>query len=124
MEQIYLVKISSKDSLQEKEDKVLSWIQKHFGLIFMEDLSAEMPPERSVDHQILLEADLPPFFRGIFRLSQLELQELKNQLDELLKNRNISLSTSFYRVLVLFVKKKDGQLSMCIDYRALNAQTI
>jgi len=125
VEQLYLVKIGSKDGLQGKEENIVpSWIQEEFGSIFMEDLPAEMPPKRSVDHQIPLEADLPPPFRGIFRLSQLELQELKKQLDELLKSGKISPSTSPYGAPVLFVKKKDGQLRMCIDYRALNAQTI
>ena len=83
-----------------------------------------MPPTRSVDHQIPLKSDMPPPFRGIFRLSQLELHELKRQLDQLLRDGKIKPSTSPYGAPVLFVKKKDGKLRMCIDYRALNSQTI
>src|SRR5436189_2545616 len=67
---------------------------------------------------------MPPPFKGIFRLSQFELQELKKQLDQLLKDGKINPSTSPYGAPVLFVKKKDGTLRMCIDYRALNSQTI
>ena len=83
-----------------------------------------MPPERKVAHEIPLLPDSPPQFRGIFRLSQLELQELRKQLSQLLKDGKISPSTSPYGAPVLFVKKKDGGLRMCIDYRALNSQTI
>ena len=83
-----------------------------------------MPSARSVDHQIPLKLDMPPPFKGIFRLSQLELCELKRQLDQLLKDGKIKPSTSPYGAPVLFVKKIDSKLRMCIDYRALNSQTI
>ena len=45
-------------------------------------------------------------------------------MDQLLKDGKINPSTSPYGAPVLFVKKKDGTLRMCIDYRALNSQTI
>ena len=110
-------------SLSEN-DKIPDWIKKEYGAIFQEGLPLDMPPTRTVDHQIPLKADMPPPFKGIFRLSQLELQELKSQLDQLLKDGKISPSISPYGAPVLFVKKKDGTLRMCIDYRALNSQTI
>lgn len=83
-----------------------------------------MPPERKVAHEISLLPDSSPQFRGIFRLSQLELQEPRKQLSQLLKDGKISPSTSPYGASVLFIKKKDGSLRMCIDYRALNSQTV
>src|SRR5208282_5385801 len=83
-----------------------------------------MPSTRSVDHEISLKPDMPPPFRGIFRLSQYELRELKQQLDQLLKNDKIRPSTSPYGAPVLFAKKKNDKLRICIDYRALNSQTI
>jgi hypothetical protein len=49
---------------------------------------------------------------------------LKDTIDKLLKEGKISPSTSPYGAPVLFVKKKGGDLRMCIDYRALNSQTI
>jgi hypothetical protein len=54
----------------------------------------------------------------------MELRELKKQLDQLLAEGKISPSTSLYSAPVLFVKKKDGILRICIDYRALNSQTV
>src|SRR5205085_8125498 len=54
----------------------------------------------------------------------MELQELRKQLDDLLQDGKISPSTSPYGAPVLFVKKKDSSLCICIDYRALNSQTV
>jgi hypothetical protein len=101
------------------------WIKGEYSDVFLDGLPPGMPPERKVAHEIPLYPDSPPQFRGIFRLSsQLELQELRKQLSELLKDGKISPSTSPYGAPVLFVKKKDGSLRMCIDYRALNSQTV
>jgi hypothetical protein len=49
-----------------------------------------------------------------------KLKELKIQLEELLTKGYIKPSKSPYRVLVLFVHKKNGTLKMCVDYRAFN----
>ena len=53
-----------------------------------------------------------------------ELKELKTQLEELLSKGFIRPSTSPWGALVLFVKKKEGSLRLCIDYRQLNRATI
>ena len=53
-----------------------------------------------------------------------ELKELKAQLEELLSKGFFRPSTSPWGAPVLFVKKKDGSLRLCIDYRQLNRATI
>ena len=53
-----------------------------------------------------------------------ELQELRKQLSELIELGFIWPSKASYGALVLFQKKHDGSLRMCIDYRALNKITI
>ena len=53
-----------------------------------------------------------------------ELMELNTQLNDLLDKGFIQLSIPPWGVLVLFVKKKDRPLRMCIDYRQLNKVTI
>ena len=116
--------ISISASTIQQLDDIPNCIRKDYRTVLREELSPQMPPTRSVDHQIPLKPDMPPPFKGIFRLSQLELRELKRQLDQLLKDGKIKPSTSPYGAPVLFVKKKDGKLRICIDYRALNSQTI
>ncbi|CAI7805577.1 unnamed protein product, partial [Closterium sp. NIES-53] len=49
---------------------------------------------------------------------------LRQQLDDLLEKGFIRPSTSPYVAPVLFTRKKEGDLRLCIDYRALNAITI
>lgn len=57
-------------------------------------------------------------------MAPLELKELKVQLQELLGKCFIRPSVSPWRALVLFVKKKDSSLRLCIDYRQLNRVTV
>ena len=52
------------------------------------------------------------------------MDELKKQLEELVKSGFIQPSKSPFGAPILFVKKKDGTMRMCIDYRALNNITI
>jgi hypothetical protein len=68
------------------------WIKDKYSDIFLDRLPLGKPPERKVVHEIPLYPDSPPQFRGIFRLSQLELQELRKQLSQLLKDGKISPS--------------------------------
>ena len=58
------------------------------------------------------------------RMAQVELQELKVQIQELLDKVFIKPSTSPWGAPVLFAKKKDKTLRLCIDYRQLNRVTI
>ena len=62
--------------------------------------------------------------RPMFRYSTSELQEMHTQVDSLLKHGLIQNSSSPFGSPVLFVKKKTGELRMCVNYRALNKITI
>ena len=86
--------------------------------------SAPMPPQRAVDHVVELVPGAEPSNRGVIRLSQPELEELRKQLTELLEKAYIRPSLSPFGAPVLFAKKKDGTFRLCIDYRRLNATTI
>jgi hypothetical protein len=52
------------------------------------------------------------------------IHELRRRLDGLLEQGHIRPSVSPYVAPVLFVKKKSGELRMCVDYRALNNITV
>jgi len=92
--------------------------------VFPSDLPPGLPPSREVDHKIeLLPGAVPPS-RPTYRLSATELAELKKQLEELMKAGFIQPSKSPFGAPILFVKKKDGSMRMCVDYRALNNITI
>ena len=95
-----------------------------FSDVFPSQLPSGLPPARAVDHRIELEPGFPPPSRPTYRLSPKEQDVLKTQLEELVDQEFIQPSKSPYGAPVLFVKKKDGELRMCIDYRALNKGTI
>ncbi|GJP85364.1 hypothetical protein CLOP_g15462 [Closterium sp. NIES-67] len=89
--------------------------------IFLDDLLAGLPPERDHDHKIELECSAQPTVRTQWQLIQLELDELRSQLDYLLEEGFVRLSTSSFAAPILFTPKKDGGLRMCLDYRAFSA---
>ena len=57
-------------------------------------------------------------------MAPLELKELKVQMEELVNKGFVRPSTSPWGAPVLFVKKNDGNLRLCIDYKELNKVTI
>ena len=65
-----------------------------------------------------------PSSRAPYRVSFTESQEIQKQLQELLDKGHIRPSKSPFGAPVLLVKKKDGSMRLCIDYRALNKLTI
>jgi hypothetical protein len=83
-----------------------------------------MPLDRDVEFVIELQLGTAPISKRPYRMPPKELAELKNQLQELLDKGYIRLSSSPWGCPTLFVKKKDGSLRLCVDYRPLNAVTI
>ena len=59
----------------------------------------------------------------MYRQTPDELQETKRQIEEYLAAGHVRPSTSPFGAPVLLVKKKDGSMRMCIDYRGLNKIT-
>jgi hypothetical protein len=91
--------------------------------VFPEDLPG-MPPDRDVEFVIELQPGTAPISRRPYKMTPKELAELKVQLNELLDKGYIRPSLSPWGCPVLFVKKKDQSLRLCVDYRPLNVVTI
>ena len=83
-----------------------------------------MPPKREIDFTIDLVPGTAPISKAPYRMAPAEMGELKEQLQDLLDKGYIRPSASPWGAPVLFVKKKDGGLRLCIDYRELNKVTI
>ncbi|GKC79016.1 putative reverse transcriptase domain-containing protein, partial [Tanacetum coccineum] len=83
-----------------------------------------LPPEREVEFTIELIPGAQPISKAPYRMAPVELKELKDQLQELLERGFIRPSVSPWGAPVLFVKKKDGSMRLCIDYRELNRITV
>jgi len=94
-----------------------------FPDVFPEEIPG-LPPLREVEFTIELMPGAAPISIAPYRMAPTELGELKLQLQDLLKKGFIKPSISPWGAPVLFVKKKDGSLRMCIDYRRLNQVTI
>ena len=100
-------------------------VLKEFEDVFPEDLPIGQPPVRKGhEFKIELEDDVPPVHRPLYKLSPLELDEAKKQIEYLLEHKFIRPSDSPYGAPVLFAPKKDGGLRFCIDYRWLNKKTV
>ena len=83
-----------------------------------------LPPHRDIEFCIDVVSDTALISMPPYRMAPAELRELKEQLQELLDKGFIRPSTSPWGAPVLFVKKKDGTLRLCINYKELNNLTI
>ena len=109
-----------KPEYREPLEKILD---KHME-VFPEALPKGAPPDRGVVHKIELVEDAKPRAKPPYRMGPKEQDELQKQITDLLEQGFIRPSCSPLGAPVLFVPKKDGRWRMCIDYRALNKDTV
>ena len=95
-----------------------------FASLFEDREVGTLPPHRPYDHTIPLEPDTEPPFGPLYNLSEKELKALREYIDDNLKKGFIRRSESPAGAPVLFVPKKDQDLRLVVDYRALNRSTI
>ena len=77
----------------------------YFPDVFPEEVN-ELPPEREVEFSIDLVPGTRPISMAPYRMSAVELAELKSQLEDLLDKKFIRPSVSPWGAPVLLVKKK------------------
>jgi hypothetical protein len=99
-------------------------VYSEFVDVFSKAKEETLAPHRSIDHAI----DLEPGFKlpcgRIYNLSEFELRTLKAYIEMNLANGFIQRSSSSAAAPILFAKKKDGGLRLCVDYQVLNSGTI
>jgi hypothetical protein len=98
-------------------------VVREFPDVFLDDLPG-MPPERAIEFKIELQHGSAPIAKAPYKMSPVEMKELKIQLQGLLDKGYIHPSTSPWGCSALFMEKKDKELRLCVDYRPLNAVTI
>jgi len=94
-----------------------------FPEVFPDEIP-DVPPEREVEFSINLVPRTKPVSMTPYHMSASELAEMKKQLEDLLEKKFVRPSVSPWGAPVLLVKKKDGSMRLCIDYRQLNKVTI
>jgi hypothetical protein len=83
-----------------------------------------VPPDRRFEHIIELEMGAKPVITTPYRHPKKYKDEIDKAIKELLDMGYIRPSSSPFASSVVLVKKKDGTMQMCIDFRALNKKTI
>ena len=91
-----------------------------FQDVFSKASASNLPPHRSYDLKIDLEEGAEPPIGRMYSLSETEMKALREFLDENLNNGFVRTSNSSHGAPILFVKKKDGSLRLCVDFRGLN----
>ena len=87
--------------------------------VFLEELPG-LPPQREIESAIDVVPGATLASITPYSMDLVELKELKLQLQELLEKGFIRPSVSPWGAPMLFVKKKDGMLQLCVDYRQRN----
>jgi hypothetical protein len=91
--------------------------------VFREELPG-MPPHREIEFVIDIAPGTESIAKRPYRMAATELAKLKKQLNELEQKGYIKTSSSPWGAPALFVKKKDGSMKLCVDFRALNEVTV
>ena len=101
----------------------LPWVVCECEDVFPNELLG-LPQPRDVDFSTELHLGTSPISMTLYRMAPVELQEIKVLIHELLDRGFLRLSTSPWGAPVLFAKKKDKTLRLCVDYRQLNRVTV
>lgn len=118
----YLCHVHNADLRIPKEIRKIKVVNEFFD-VFPEELPG-LPTNREVDFTINLIPGATPISKTSYQMAPAEMAILREQLDELLQKGFIRPSVSPWGAPVLFVKKRDISMRLCIDYREINKITV
>jgi len=117
--------IEAKDLKQKPLEKVIPKLYHEFVPLFSKVLADRLPLHRpNIDHEVRLEEGATLSRGPIYKVSRDELIVMKEWLEDNMMKGIIRQSSSPYAAPCWFVKKQDGRLRFCIDYRDINSKTI
>ena len=107
----------------EQAEKACSLLQEYHDIFSLE--KHDMGHTNATKHKIVLkDLDTPPFKEHFHRIPPPQLDEVREHLKLMLDAGVVRLSNSPWCNAVVLVRKKDGSLRFCIDFRRLNALTV
>jgi hypothetical protein len=110
------------DRLQQLPEELQVLLCKHHKVF--SGIPPGIPLDRGFEHIIELEEGAQEIITNPYRQPKVYKDEIEKNIKELLKLGHIRPSSIPFSSSIVLVKKKDGTLQMCIEYRALNKKTI
>ena len=118
----FITSQDQRDLKQQFSADIQALLNKHdrvFG-----NIPPSRPPDRGFEHIIELEKGVQADITTPYWHPKAYKDEIEKAIKELLEMGHIRPNSSPFASSVVLVKKKDGTMRMCIDYRALNRKTI
>ena len=120
-----LAATAAQTPIHADDKRIVDLLVGDFKDVFPDALPAGLPPSRGgIVHEIELISGARPHKQPVYRQSEVELKEMKKQLDEKLAKGFIGYSKSPYAAAAMLVPKPDGGWRFVVDYRALNKDTV
>jgi transposase InsO family protein len=118
----WMKEVSMPDDLQPRSRDKLMQLLKKYSHVFSQHKD-DLGHTTTIKHRIITKDELP--VRQPYRMiPPSQLEEVRQHLSDLLNTGVISESQSPYASPIVLVRKKDGRLRMCCDYRLLNKKTL
>jgi hypothetical protein len=97
---------------------------KDYADIFSKDMADTVAPHRPIDHTIHLESGFNMQYGRIYNFLEVEFKILEANIETNLANEFIQQSSLSAAAPILFAKKMDARLRLCVDYQTLNNATV
>ncbi len=110
------------ETMMKSSQKILEKYE-NFADVFDKMKANELSKHDSQDHEINTKSKMSSF-ESIYNLFVIEFEVLRDYLDEFSIKKFIVSSFSSTKVSILFIKKSEDDLKLCVNYKELNAITI